>query len=99
MHKDSNINQTTNGEHTPEALEKAFQNLPSNYVVETQKILKKWKNECKIEKTYSDRYIQKVKSGEADNQDILAALTIVGENNMNHKKLFAFRNKKTPSAK
>lgn len=98
MHKDSNINQTTNGELTPDAIEKAFENLPSNYVVETQKVLKKLKSEGKIEKTYSDRYIQKVKSGESDNQDILLALLTVGENNMNNKKLFAFRNKKTPSA-
>lgn len=93
------MNDTINRELTQAEVKKALANLPSNYVIETQKLLKEWLEEEKIEKSYSDRYVQKVKAGEADNVHILLALVEVGTANGNTSKLFAFRNKKNSQAK
>ena len=93
------MKETNNGELTPKAVKEAFSNLPSNYVIETQKVLKAKHKAGIISKTYSNSYIQKVKKEEKYNEDILLALYEVGKSNMEKKTLFGFKKEKTPSTK
>ena len=81
MNKDNIIPVEKNNGITPEAISEALDNLPRNYIVQTLKVLDKWKESGAIKKSYTKRYISKVKLGEDDafNEDIMHALVEVGQ--------------------
>jgi hypothetical protein len=93
MNKDSNKIQSEDRVITPEVVFQAFQNLPTNYVKETQSVLKKWLSDGKINKSFSDRYIVKVRHNEenAFNETICRALVEVGLNHKKTKDLFSMK--------
>lgn len=95
MNKDNNKNESQDRVITPELVFEAFDNLPSNYVKETQEVLSAWKNSGKTLKTFSDRYIVKVRHSEdgAFNETICKALVEVGLKNKESKQLFSKRAK------
>lgn len=95
--KDNNIIEEKNSAITPESVNEALKFLPHNFVIQTQRILDNWKDKGIIEKTYTKRYISKVKLGEdgAFNEDILTALVQVGMKNKETKKKFGRVTKKT----
>lgn len=97
MNKDS-INPTKkNSVVTPEEAKAALQSLPFNYVLLAFEKLKKWKNEGKIKKSFSRRYIIKVQRQEdgAFNKDILDALVEIGIENLEIRNQFGRITKKT----
>lgn len=83
MNKDNIIIEEKNSVITPEAVQEALESLPHNYVVKAIAVLKKWKEEGTIDKSYSSRYVIKVRKGEegAFNEDIMKALIEVGTEN------------------
>lgn len=95
MNKDSNKIESQDRVITPEVVFEAFDNLPSNYVKETQDVLAVWFESGKITKTFSDRYIVKVRHNEggAFNETICKALVEVGMKNKESKQLFSKRAK------
>lgn len=97
MHKYSNLEETENRVITPETVEEALNNLPFNYIKQVIALLTEQKKEGKIEKVYSIRYITKVKKGEdgAFNEDVMNAIVAVGIANLEKRKKFGSRNKKT----
>jgi len=97
MNKDSKMDELKNNGITPEAVQAALSALPTNYVVETLKVLDELKKAGKIDKIYSSRYIIKVRKGEggAFNEDILNALVAVGQKNLVIIERFGDRRKKT----
>lgn len=86
-----------NNVYTPEDMEKAFNNLPFNYIVKVQKILEKQVESGMLQKSYSKQYIIDVRKQNAFNEDILNCLIEVGLEHYNKKAQFGFVNKKTPS--
>lgn len=98
MNKDSESEVIFNRELTPDIVQKAFENLPSNYVIETQKVLDKWVSDELIRKTYSDRYIIFVKDRHRDNIEIFRALVEVGLQAIKNNEIFGFvKTEKAPS--
>jgi hypothetical protein len=95
MNKDSNKIETENRVITPELVFEAFANLPFDYVKKVQAVLDRWFKEGKIEKTFSDRYIVKVRYNEKEtfNKIICEALVEVGLENKSQKQLFSKRAK------
>lgn len=88
MNKDKETEEKKNSVLTPEIVKEALDNLPTNYVVQTQELLAEWKSEGKISKTFHDRYIIKVKQEEAFNKIIKNALVKVGISNLETLRLF-----------
>lgn len=85
MNKDNISNQEKNSVLTPEAIQEALCSLPFNYALQAFDKLNRWKEEGKIKKSFSKRYIIKVQKQEqgAFNEHILKALVEVGIENMN----------------
>jgi hypothetical protein len=83
MNKDNIIIEEKNSVITPEATQEALECLPHNYVVKAIAVLEKWKEEGIIDKSYSSRYVIKVRKGDkgAFNEDIMKALIEVGTEN------------------
>lgn len=96
MNKDSNIPVEKNNGITPEAVSEALESLPQNYIVQTLQVLEKWKDSGIIKKSYTKRYISKVKLGEDDafNADIMNALVEVGTKHKAEKEKFGRTTKK-----
>lgn len=94
--KDSIIPEEKNKGITPEAISEALESLPQNYIVQALEVLKKWKDSGKIKRTYTKRYISKVKLGEdgAFNTDIMNALVEVGTEYRKEKEKFGRPTKK-----
>lgn len=97
MNKDSNSLFYDNREFTPKDIEDIFLKLPSNYILQTQRLMLKQKEEGKIEKTFTDSYISKVKKGDLDNLEVLMAILQVGIDHEKATSLFSFRKEKTPA--
>jgi hypothetical protein len=97
INKDSIIIEEKNKAITPRLAADAISNLPHNYVKLTLAVLEGWKKEGKIDKTYSNVYISKVKTGDkgAFNEDIMNALVEVGTKNKKSKEKFGRITKKT----
>lgn len=96
MNKD-NINiEEKNNVITPEHTQEALDSLPHNYVVQALAVLDKWKDSGVIDKSYSSRYVIKVKKGDegAFNEDIMNALVEVGTKNKASKEKFGRITKK-----
>lgn len=93
MNKDNNKIESVDRVITPDIVFQAFQNLPHNYVKETQEVLKKWFDSGKINKSFSDRYIVKVRHNEenAFNDTICRALVEVGLKHKETKELFSMK--------
>ena len=100
MNKDNIITPKKNNVYTPELVEEALAHLPFNYVLLAFEILKQWKDQGLIKKSFSKRYIIKVANAEQDafNEDILNALVKVGLENLQVKKRFGRLTKKTSKA-
>jgi hypothetical protein len=83
MNKDNIIIQEKNKVITPEHTQEALDSLPHNYVVQALAVLDKWKDAGIVDKSYSKRYVIKVKKGDegAFNEDIMKALVEVGTKN------------------
>ncbi|MEN9909100.1 MAG: hypothetical protein RLZZ540_2249 [Bacteroidota bacterium] len=96
MNKDNIILVEKNNGITPEAVSEALESLPQNYIVQTLEVLEKWKDSGIIKKSYTKRYISKVKLGEDDafNIDIMKALVEVGIKNKEEKQQFGRSTKK-----
>jgi len=97
MNKDNIIIQEKNNVITPEHTQEALDSLPHNYVVQALAVLEKWKDSGIIDKSYSSRYVIKVKKGEegAFNEDIMNALVAVGTKNKEVQEKFGRITKKT----
>jgi effector-binding domain-containing protein len=97
INKDNTLRQNKNNGFTPEAISKALESLPHNFVVLASKLLEEWQAEGKIEKTYSKVYISRVKTGDkgAFNEDIMNALVEVGTKNKEIKEKYGRITKKT----
>jgi hypothetical protein len=80
---------------TPSDINDALENLPHNYVKQTLIVLEKWKDSGVIEKSFSKRYIIKVKKADeaAFNEDIMNALVEVGNKNKEVKERFGLTKK------
>lgn len=80
MNKDNKNNETENRVITPKLVFQAFDYLPHDYVKQVEALLSKWCSEGKINRTYSERYIIKVRQGEKDafNKHVAEALVEVG---------------------
>lgn len=96
MNKDNIIPLEKNNGITPEAISEALENLPQNYIVQTLKVLEEWKNSGTIKRTFTKRYISKVKLEEdgAFNEDIMNALVVVGLKNKTIQEKFGRSTKK-----
>lgn len=96
MNKDNIIPLEKNNGITPEAISEALESLPQNYIVQTLEVLEKWKDSGVIKKSYTKRYISKVKLGEDDafNEDIMNALVVVGLKNKTIQEKFGRTTKK-----
>jgi predicted transposase YbfD/YdcC len=96
INKDNTILEEKNKGITPDATIEALVNLPYNYVKLASALLDKWKAEGKIDQTYSNVYISRVKTGDkgAFNEDIMNALVEVGQKNLASKKSFGRITKK-----
>ena len=100
MNKDNIIPEEKNSGITPEAISEALESLPQNYIVQALKVLDSWKDKGIIEKTYTKRYISKVKLGEdgAFNEDIMNALVEVGVKNKETQEKFGRVTKKASTS-
>lgn len=100
MNKDNIIPEEKNSGITPEAISEALESLPQNYIVQALKVLGNWKDKGIIEKTYTKRYISKVKLGEdgAFNEDIMNALVAVGVKNKETQEKFGRVTKKASTS-
>lgn len=98
MNKSNEKEETKNSVYTPKTVQEALENLPHNYVVKTQEIFSE-KRDRGVEISFSDRYIKKVKLGEAFNQEVMEALVKVGEENLSILRRFGFTKKKTTPTK
>lgn len=98
MHKYSDNMENKNNGVTPTCVDEALDNLPHNYVKQALLLLEKWKDNGVIEKSFSRRYIIKVKKGEEDafNADIMSALVQVGKENKAVKEKFGITKKTSP---
>lgn len=96
-HKDSNLKEMDTRVLTPETIEEALNNLPFNYIKQVIEVLTEQKKAGKIEKVYSVRYITMVKNGEADafNEEVMNAIVQVGMANVEKRKRFGSKTKKT----
>lgn len=96
MNKGNDIIEEKNSVLTPEATQEALENLPHNYVVKAMALLEKWKKEGTIDKTFSSRYVIKVRKAdeEAFNADIMKALVEVGIENKTIQDQYGRGNKK-----
>lgn len=96
INKCNTISEEKNSAITPEAVNEALDSLPHNFVVLTLKVLDEWKEQGKIDKTYSKVYISRVKTGDkgAFNEDIMNALVEVGTKNKEIQKKFGRITKK-----
>jgi hypothetical protein len=101
INKDNTFHENKNNGITPDAISTALGSLPHNFVVLTSKLLEKWKQQGKIEKTYSKVYISRVKTGDkgAFNEDIMNALVEVGLKNKKLQERFGRITKKTPPSR
>ncbi|MEO8532824.1 MAG: hypothetical protein ABI441_03705 [Flavobacterium sp.] len=93
--KDNIIIQEKNKVITPKKVKEALENLPFDYVKQTLLVMSQWQADGKISKTYTDRYIQKVRKSQAYNKEILEVLVEVGLTNKKTKDSFGFEQKKT----
>ena len=100
MNKDNIIIVEKNSGITPEAISEALESLPQNYIVQALKVLNNWKDKGIIEKTYTKRYISKVKLAEdgAFNEDIMNALVEVGVKNKETQEKFGRVTKKASTS-
>ena len=100
MNKDNIILVEKNSGITPEAISEALESLPQNYIVQALKVLDNWKDKGIIEKTYTKRYISKVKLAEdgAFNEDIMNALVEVGVKNKETQEKFGRVTKKASTS-
>ncbi|MFV5696656.1 hypothetical protein ACM55G_14600 [Flavobacterium sp. LB3P122] len=100
MNKDNIIPEEKNNGITPEAISEALDSLPQNYIVQTLIVLKKWEDSGIIKKSYTKRYISKVKLGEDDafNEDIMNALVEVGTKNKEIQEKFGRITKKASTS-
>jgi hypothetical protein len=100
MNKDNIILVEKNSGITPEAISEALESLPQNYIVQALKVLDNWKDKGIIEKTYTKRYISKVKLAEdgAFNEDIMNALVEVGVKNKETQEKFGRITKKASTS-
>lgn len=96
INKDSIIPEEKNRVITPEAVNEALENLPYNAVKLASDLLDKWKEEGKIDQTYSRVYISRVKTGDkgAFNKTIMDALVEVGLEHLASQKLYGRPTKK-----
>jgi predicted Zn-dependent protease len=96
INKDSTIPEEKNNGITPDATIEALENLPYNYIKLTSALLEKWKDDGKIDQTYSEVYISRVKTASkgAFNEDIMNALVEVGEKHLASRKNFGRTTKK-----
>lgn len=99
MNKSTQNNVIKNRAYPPKSIVKGLDNLPYNYVNKVLDVLSKKIEAGELFKTYTKRYVQKVKAGEAFNEDIIHALVEVGlENLKSQKKYQSIKNKKASSA-
>lgn len=100
INKYNTIPEEKNKGITPEAVSEAMESLPHNFVVLTLKVLEEWKEQGKIDKTYSKVYISRVKTGDkgAFNEDIMHALLEVGIKNKKAQEKFGRITKKAPKS-
>jgi hypothetical protein len=96
INKDNTITEIKNKVITPESITEALENLPYNYVKLTSALLVKWNGEGKIDQTYSDVYISRVKTADkgAFNKTIMDALVEVGLEHIASQKLYGRPTKK-----
>ncbi len=96
INKDNTKIEKENSVVTPNAVNEALDSLPSNYVIQAQLILDKWKDSGVIEKSYSKVYISRVKTGDkgAFNLEIMNALVEVGVKNKETQEKFGRITKK-----
>jgi hypothetical protein len=97
INKDNTLLEEKNKVVTPDPTHEALKYLPHNFVVLTSKVLFNWKEQGKIDKTYSKVYISRVKTGDkgAFNEDIMNALVEVGTKNKKLQEKFGRITKKT----
>ncbi len=95
LKKDSNKIESLNRVITPEIVFDAFNNLPFNYLTQTQTLLSEWFNSGLIKKNFSKRFIWMVRHNEKDafNEIVCRALVEVGLKNKESKQLFSKRAK------
>lgn len=82
---------------TPKEVKDALDNLPYNYIVTAKNLLCQKIQEGGAQKTYSGTWIAKVRWGEKFNEEILTVLIEIGKTNLEKKKRFGFKTKKTSS--
>lgn len=88
---------TKNSVFTPKEVKEALDNLPYNYIVTAKKKLCQKIEAGDSGKTYSGTWIAKVRKGEKFNEEILTVLIEIGRTNLEKKKRFGFKTKKTSS--
>jgi len=95
LNKDNNKIEFNDRVITPEVVFEAFDNLPFNYLTQTQEVLAQWLATGKIKKTFSKRFIWMVRHNkdEAFNEIVCKALVEVGLKNKETKQLFSKRAK------
>lgn len=97
VNKGTTFEQFKNSVITPKKVDLALENLPSNYIVQLQKVFEEQIASGHFSKKYSKQYIIEVKNRTAFNQDIMNVLVFIGLKNLDLEASYGIKKKKVPS--
>lgn len=96
VNKDTTFEQFKNSVITPKKVQTALEHLPSNYIVQLQKVFEEQIASGHFTKKYSKQYIIEVRNRSSFNQEIMDVLVFLGLKNIDLETTYGVKKKKSP---